>query len=221
MAEVTLFQFPGACSHVTMVALEETGIAFSTYLANPIDPARWAEYLQINPKGKIPALRVGDRLLSENAAILFHLHKSFPDARLLPSEPEGFGHNQTLQDLVFCSATLHPTTRMINAPFRYNSTGDVDGIKAQGIQNYAPILKSLSERFTAAKWWYGSEWSIVDTYLNWNYTTAQKAGLDLSAYPALTRHSEDERARPAHQRVIAREAVELKQLGFLTPAPKQ
>jgi glutathione S-transferase len=219
--EVTLFQFPGACSHVTMAALEETGIAYSTYLANATDPEKWAEYLRINPKGKIPALRVGDRLLTENAAILFHLNKIFPDARLLPTEPNEFGRNQGLEDLVWCSATLHPMTRMINAPFRYNKTGDTEGIKALGIQYYAPVLRQLSERFSAAKWWYGSEWSIIDTYLNWNYSTAQKAGLDISAYPALARHSEDLRARPAHQRVLAREAAELKQLGPLPAGPRR
>jgi glutathione S-transferase len=108
---------------------------------------------------------------------------------------------------------------MINAPFRFSKGGDLEAIKALGIQYYAPVLKELSERFSAAKFWYGSEWSIIDAYLNWNYTTAQKAGLDISAFPAIARHSEDARARPAHQRVLAREAAELKQLGTLPTAP--
>jgi glutathione S-transferase len=188
-------------------------------LANPLNPERWAEYLQINPKGKIPALRVGDRVLTENAAIIFHLNKFFPDAGLVPAEPNEFGQNQGLQDLVWCSATLHPMTRMINAPFRFNKTGDLEGIKALGIQYYEPVLKQLSDRFSAGTWWYGAEWSIIDTYLNWNYTTAERAGLDLSSYPALARHAERERARPSHQRTDAREAAEMKQLGALPAAP--
>ena len=221
MADVTLYQFPGACSHVTMVALEQTGLGYVTYLANPLNAEVWEEYLAINPKGKIPALRIGDRVLTENAAIIYHLHTCFPNACLLPVEPVEFGDNQCLQDLVWCSSTLHPMTRMINAPFRFNKTGNTEGITALGVEYYGPVLNLLSERFSADKWWYGDEWSIVDSYLTWNYSTAQRAGLDISAYPAIARHAEDVRAHPAEQRTMAREATELKQLGDLPTTPKQ
>lgn len=219
--EMTLFHFPGACSRVTRTALEQAGVKYETKMARLMNPEGREEYLAINPKGKVPALRIGEQILSENAAILLHLSRHFPDARLLPEENNRFGENQGTEDLLWCSATLHPMTRMIRNPARFNNTGDTDGIKALGIEYYQPVLKQLSERFEAGQWWYGAEWSIVDTYLNWNYTTAQNGGLDLSAYPSVQRHNDDAQAQAALARVLSFEAEELRELGAsLSALPK-
>ncbi len=221
MPEFTLYHFPGACSRVTRTAIERAGVDYETYIVRLMDPEGRAEYLAINPKGKVPALRIGDHILTENAAILLHLSRHFPDARLLPVESNRLGENQGAEDLLWCSATLHPMTRMIRNPARFNTTGDTDGIKALGIEYYQPVLKRLSERFEAGKWWYGAEWSIVDTYLNWNYTTAQNGGLDLSAYPAVQRHNDDTQAEAALARVLSFEVEELRELGISLSALPQ
>ena len=217
MTEILLIHAPGACSRVTMTALEEIGISYTTMLLTEFRAMDEAEQQALNPRGKVPALRVGDRLLVENAAILYHLHSIFPQARLLPEEPAQLGHNAGLQDLVWCSATLHPMTRMLRASHRYTTSQDFESIAKKGVEYYQPVLKTLSDRFSTSQWWYGDQWSIVDTYLFWNYNTAQSGGLDLSGYPALDRHARDVVDRPAFQRVRAHElaAVEAHDLQLL------
>ncbi|MAK60299.1 MAG: hypothetical protein CMK09_04920 [Ponticaulis sp.] len=215
MNELTLYYMPLTCARVTMVALEETGIAYDAKLVNFLDPPNWAEYLKINSRGKVPALQVGEKLLTENGSILAHLHQQFPDAQLLPNFGQALGDNEPLQDLIWCSATLHPMTRMIRAPARFSKAEDTSAIQALGIEYYQPVLQELETRFKNQKFWFGEDWSIIDVYLNWNYTTAQRGGLDLSAFPAIQRHSANVEKRPSVQSVTGREQADLKSLGFI------
>ncbi len=45
---------------------------------------RTPEYLQVNPKGKVPALAIDGRLLTENIAIVSYLAHRYPDSGLMP-----------------------------------------------------------------------------------------------------------------------------------------
>ena len=42
------------------------------------------EYIKINPAGKVPAIRDGDLVLTESAAIVTYLGDKFPDKKLVP-----------------------------------------------------------------------------------------------------------------------------------------
>jgi glutathione S-transferase len=201
---ITLYHTPGACSRVTMNALEEIGLDYDD---QAIDLAqnqqKSPEYLAVNPKGCVPALRVGDRLLTENAAILYFLHTTHPEAALLPPD-SAIGLNEGLEDLVWCGSTLHPIMRQVRAPQRYTAV-NLDGVRATGTALMTPILGAIAARLDAGRWWYGASWSIVDVYLYWLYSTVAGAGLDLSPWPALAEHGGRVRARPSFQRAPARE----------------
>src|SRR5262245_66533226 len=66
-------------------ALAEIGAPYDFV---PVDLAkgesRTAEFLRINPHGKVPVLVDGDFALPESDAILWYLGEKFPDAKLLP-----------------------------------------------------------------------------------------------------------------------------------------
>ncbi len=209
MTNITLYYTPLTCARVTFTALEETGHPYDIELVNWLDEENWKNYLAINPHGKVPALRIDDNILTENAAILLHLNEYFPKANLLPTVSEKFGKNDIIQDIIWCSSTIHPITRMIRMPMRFNRSGDTDGITSLGKEYYKPILKQLSDRFSNSKYWYGDKWSIIDMYLFWNYTTAQSGGLDLNPYPSILRHSEAVQERPSVKKVIEQELLDL------------
>ncbi|MGO9432300.1 glutathione S-transferase family protein [Rhodoblastus sp.] len=217
MTQIALFHFPGACSSVTRNALEEIGLKYDVLVVNIVAGEQKAqEYLSINPKGKVPALRIDDLVLSENAAILHHLNALFPQAGLLPREEAKLGTNRILQDLVWCSATLHPMTRQVRNPMRF-TTGETNSVRTRGIELWQPVLKSLQEHFETSSWWYGENWSIIDVYLHWNYTTAAGGGLDLSGYPALARHADRVQSRPAFQQTSALDKETFERAGIRLP----
>jgi len=209
MAEITLYHTPAACSRVTLNALEEIGVPFEDHAISLVaGQQKSAEYLAINPKGKVPALKIGDRLLTENAAIVYYLHTQHPEAALLPVEGGAIGPNQGLEDLVWCGATLHPIMRQIRAPQRY-SIENLEAIRACGITLITPILDGIAERLSAGRWWYGGAWSILDVYIYFIYSTVAGAGFDLSPWPVLAEHTVRVRARPSFVRALAREQAAL------------
>jgi glutathione S-transferase len=86
---LTLYYCPGACSMASHITIEETGAA---YTPQPVQLVKGEhqtpEYLRdVNARGKVPALKTDDGVITENVAILTYLARSFPDAQLQPSDP--------------------------------------------------------------------------------------------------------------------------------------
>ena len=205
MAELIVYMSPGTCSRVTMTALEETGAPYEDRLVFTGAGAQNSpEYLAVNGKGKVPALSVDGRVLTENAAILAYLDEQHPQARLLPRGDDPLVRAGAVSDLLWCSSTLHVEVRQVRAPFKL-TTGDPAGVRENGVQKFAHDCETISARVGDAGWWYGDAWSIVDTYLYWTYSTAALGGFPTRDYPRLTAHAERVRARPGFQRMLKRE----------------
>lgn len=206
MADVTLFHFPGACSRVTMTALEHCGVEYDDV---PVNLAKGEqvrpEYRATNPRGKIPALLVGGRLLTENAAIQLWLDSVYPDAGLLPKAESDWDRAQIISDLAWISSGWHPSVRANMMPVRW-TTGDPAPVRERGKQLMAPLLEQLETRLSRQPWWYGDDWSIADTYFYWCYTTAEEGQYDLSGLDAIADHRQRVAAQPAFRRAVEREA---------------
>ena len=87
------------------------------------------------------------------------------------------------------------------------------GVRADGRAKFALNCNYIASR-VADGWWYGADWSIVDTYVYWAYSTAALGGFPLGDYPVLAGHAARVRARPSFQRALRREldAVERERL---------
>src|SRR6266545_1006852 len=83
MANLTLYHAIPSRSSVTRWMLEEVGEPYDSHLRNlAAGDSRSADYLAVNPMGKVPALRHGDVVITENAAICTYLADAFPKAGL-------------------------------------------------------------------------------------------------------------------------------------------
>src|SRR5579864_9814930 len=87
-----LYFSPGACSVAPHIVLEEIGQPYTTELvrvdiSSKAENITQADYLKINPKGRVPALKIGDHILTEAPAILTYLARKHPEADLLPRDP--------------------------------------------------------------------------------------------------------------------------------------
>ena len=214
MPEFTLYHAPGACSRVTMNALEECGITYEDRIIDlPGGEQKTPTYLAINPRGKVPALLVDGTLLTENAAILMYLAALKPEAGLLPVTGSALDQATCHADLIWCSATLHPMVRQVRMPIRYTNTEDTTGIVAKGTEYLDNALPQIEARVSNDRWWYDDSWSILDVYVCWCYNTAASAGYALDAYPGLLAHRERVKARPSFKATMAREKAALKAAG--------
>jgi len=130
---LTLYYAPGACSMASHIALEETGAPYQTQLVGLAQGEQTKpEYLnKVNPRGKVPALQTDDGILTENVAILTYLARTFPDAKLLPTDP--LGTARALSHMAYLSNTVHPAFTHIMRPGRFATDESAhENLKATG-----------------------------------------------------------------------------------------
>ncbi|QPF84381.1 glutathione S-transferase family protein [Bradyrhizobium genosp. L] len=83
---ITLYYSPQSRATGARVLLEELGAPYDLHVLNmKAGEQRKDAYLAINPLGKVPALRHGDALVTEQVAVTIYLADLFPQAGLTPA----------------------------------------------------------------------------------------------------------------------------------------
>lgn len=101
MDDVTLYHaLPSLCSQKVRLALAEKGVA---YRAREVDIGPSMEnyepwYVRLNPRGVVPTLQHGDRVVTDSARILRYIDANFPGPALLPAEIEARAVAEALLD---------------------------------------------------------------------------------------------------------------------------
>jgi glutathione S-transferase len=81
---LTFYTNPMSRGRIVRWMLEEVGRPYETVLLEYGTTMKAPDYLAINPMGKVPAIRHGDTVVTEGAAICAYLADIFPDAGLAP-----------------------------------------------------------------------------------------------------------------------------------------
>jgi glutathione S-transferase len=204
-----LFHAYTACTRVTLTALEHVGAIYDDELLDMARAEHRApEFLAINPQGKVPSLLVDGALLTENGAILRWLDSEYPEAGLFPRTLNDIEYARQTSDLFWLSSGWHPYVRAVKVPSLW-TTGDIAPVRERGTQLVAGVLRQLEQRLAGQNWWYGSDWSIIDTYLWWACVNAEIGGFDLSAFGGIADWRARNEAHPALVRALAREKAAL------------
>ena len=82
--ELVLYTNPMSRGRIVRWMLEEVGQPYRVELL-AFGATQTADFLAVNPMGKVPALRHGDTVVTETAAICAYLADAFPKARLAPA----------------------------------------------------------------------------------------------------------------------------------------
>jgi glutathione S-transferase len=169
MGELVLYFAPGTSSMAPHIALHEVGASFEPRaLAFGSKEQTGAAYRAINPEGKVPALLVDGRPLTEVAAILFYLARRFAEARLLP-QGDIEAEAQVISWMSFIASTVHPARR-------------------QGLDYATRIYRIADERLGTSEWVVGS-YSIADIHLfrlYWRFFNSLKPAM--GTFPNLDAH---------------------------------
>ena len=189
-----IFYFaPGSSSMATHIALHEVGAEFEPrMLSFKAKEQQRPEYRALNPEGKVPALVIDGEVLTEVAATLYYLAKTYPQAGLWPRGGpvnEIWGESQAVSWMSFIAATVHPARRAGEARWR-------------------EVFHLCEQRLGGKDWAVGDAYSIADIHLFrlfWRFVDA--LGPDRAAYPGLMAHYDRMMARPAVQQTIAIESA--------------
>ena len=82
--DLIFYTNPMSRGRIVRWMLEEVGQPYRTEILDYATTLKGAEYLAINPMGKVPAIKHGDTVVTEGAAICAYLADAFPDAGLAP-----------------------------------------------------------------------------------------------------------------------------------------
>lgn len=214
MSAPRLFFAPGACSLAPHVALEEAGLAFDLV---PVDirggDQRRPEYLRVNPKGRVPALAIGDWVLTENPAILQYIALSSPDAALWPDDPRDAA--RVSEWLAWLASTIHVAYAHTRRAERYATTeAGLADVRAKGVESCKELWKAVDAQLGAGPWAIGDAYTVADPYLLvfWTWARRPLPGFDIERdCPHWSAHARRMAERPAVQRAFAREGLELPQ----------
>ncbi|MFZ5738129.1 MAG: glutathione S-transferase family protein [Pseudomonadota bacterium] len=196
---LTLFYSPQTRATGTRVLLEELGAPYDLHVLNmKAGEQRQPAYLAVNPLGKVPAIRCGDALVTEQVAITIYLADLFPQAGLAPSLDDPL-RGPYLRWIAYYGSSFEPAVvdRFMQreaAPITMSPYADYDTMLGALEAQLAGGPYLLGDRFTAAD----VLWGIA---LSWT--------LDFGLVPktdVFVRYAECVTARPAFQRVSAADA---------------
>src|SRR6185437_8430755 len=166
-----LYFAPGTCALASHIALEEAGAAYTTERIDfKVNQQNSPEYLEINPKGRVPSLVTERGVLTETPAMLAYIAQTFPRARLAPlDDPYAFAQVQAFNSYI-CS-TLHVAHAHRMRGYRWAddeaSFADMQRKVPQSVSAcYALIEREMFRR----PWVMGDAYTVCDPYL---FTLAQ------------------------------------------------
>ena len=125
---------------------------------------RGAEFLKINPSGKMPALKLpGGEIITESAAILLAVADRHPDAGLLPPHAS-FARAECYRWIVFLASEVYPMVEISDYPARFMPEGaEADGLKRK-VQERIRERLLIVEKHVAGPWLLSSGFSAADIY---------------------------------------------------------
>ncbi len=197
---VTFFHAPYSRSGITRAMLEEIGVPYDL-VALDLETAeqRSMEYLSINPMGKVPAIRHGGVLITEQPAILMYLADLYPEKKLAPPIGDPL-RGAYLRWMVFYGSCFEPAVldrSQDRAPVPQRTCGYGD---------YDSVMNTLAAQLERAQqsqgsWLLGDRFSAADVLwggaLNWALM-----GKLVPDWPVFRDYAERVGSRPAIRRAF-------------------
>lgn len=152
---------------------------------------RTAEFLALNPDGRIPLLQFPDgRVLAQSNAILFYLAQG---TDYLPDD--SFAQAQVLQWMFFEQYSHEPFIAV--ARYWLHFLDQREGLEEQWRRGYQ-ALDVMETHLAGADFLVGRAYSIADIALYAYTHVAHEAEMDLAPYPGIRRWLDRVAERPGH-----------------------
>lgn len=150
------------------VMLEEMQIDYDTVA---VDMAKGEHlgpaYLEINPTGQVPAVRLPDgAVIGESAAIVLVLGERHPKAGLVPAADEP-DRADFLRWLLFMATSVYMTVVRFNHPERFTlDPSGIEHVRDAALQSLDRSFGILNEAVSGAPYFLPRGYSALDIYLS-------------------------------------------------------
>jgi glutathione S-transferase len=198
-----LYYAPGTCALASHITLEEAGADYTTErLSFKANQQNSPEYLQINPKGRVPSLVTDRGVLTETPAMLAYIAQAFPKAKLAPLD-DAFAFAQVQAFNAYLCSTVHVAhahkTRGSRWVTEESSLADMKQVVPKTVGGCFALIEN---KMMKGPWVMGESYTICDPYL---FTIAQWLegdSVDIKATPKVADHFKRMADRPAVRKVM-------------------
>lgn len=202
---VTLYYAPQSRSSVTFALLEELGVEYDLHVLNlKAGTQRDPEYLAINPMGKVPAIRHGDALVTEQPAVMMYLADLYPEAGLAPALGDPL-RGPYLRWMVFYGSCFEPaiadrSMEREPGPRMSSPYGDFDSVLMVVTDQLERGPYLLGEKFSAADVLWGSAFRWMTMFKLVPESSLINAYIErVTSRPGMVRAAEKDAAMAAKQ----------------------
>jgi glutathione S-transferase len=201
-----LYFAPGTCALASHIALEEAGAAYTTERIDfKVNQQNSPEYLEINPKGRVPSLVTERGVLTETPAMLAYIAQSFPQAKLAPLD-DAFAFGQVQAFNSYLCSTVHVAHAHKMRGTRWaTEEGTFADMKRFVPKSVGASFALIEHKMLKGPWVMGEAYTVCDAYLFTLAGWLEGDGVDLSALPRVLDHRKRMSERPAVRNVLAQE----------------
>ena len=189
--ELTFYTHPMSRGRVVRWMLEEIGEPYRTQLLDYGTTMKAPAYLSINPMGKVPAIRHGDTVVTEAAAICAYLADAFPGAGLAPPPGDRL-RGPYYRWLFFVAGPLE-------AAWTNKAMGFVvpeERERMMGYGRFENVINALEGAVSQSKYVVGDSFTAADVYVGSNIGFGMDFGM-IKKRPAFEQYWQRLSARPA------------------------
>jgi glutathione S-transferase len=195
--EIVFYTNPMSRGRIARWMLEEAGQPYRTEVLDFASSLKAPAYLAINPMGKVPALRHGDTVVTETAAICAYLADAFPQAGLAPA-PGDRARGSYYRWLFFGAGPMEAA--LTNKALGFVTPEGRERMAGWG--TYGAVMDAIEAAVTSSRYLVGDRFSAADVYVG------SQIGFGLmfnsiEKRPAFERYWQGLTARPAAVRARA------------------
>ena len=205
---VTLYGSSSTASLVVHWLLIELGIEHKLVLLDfETRQQKSADYLALNPAGRVPTLVIDGEVLTEAAAIALQLADLYPQAQLLPA-PGSAGRAQAYRWMFWCANTLQPAYRAWFYADEPAGADNADATREMARQQLERAWQQMADHLEGAgPYVLGEALSVVDFMLVMLMRWSRNMPRPSDSWPVLKAYAERMKARPAFAEVYRREGI--------------
>jgi glutathione S-transferase len=207
--DIKLYYAPGACSMASHICLEELGIPYQTHRVNTAQgEQRTPAYLAINPRGRVPAVVVDGKVITENVGIMSFFGGGYGQGKVWPKDT--WHQGMLVSTMAWLSNTVHPAYGHLFRPERYvDDEAAKEAVKAKARESFLGYLKEIDGLLAGRKWTIGNHYTVADGYLLVFYRWANRQQMPVKSLANYSRLMQEVMGRPAVAKVMADEGVTL------------
>ncbi|MGD9965748.1 MAG: glutathione S-transferase family protein [Hyphomonadaceae bacterium] len=155
---LTFYTNPMSRGRIARWMLEEVGQPYETVVLGYGTTMKAPDYLRINPMGKVPAIKHGDAVVTETAAICAYLADVFPQAGLGPAN-----NKERARYYRWMFFAAGPVEAAANAK-AMGWTAPADKERMLGFGSMAYVLDALEHALNDAPYIAGDRFTAADVY---------------------------------------------------------